>query len=170
MIKIRQAIFETNSSSSHSLQIADVHNINHDLLKLFIDRDGTFRIMPEEFGWEFNSYRDAYTKLQYAFEMIYETELSYDDHEVIEMSHDLNKIYQTDGFKALKTLLMSIYKDCTDVIIDIEVWDDYYPLGYIDHQSYEGYRSLQNFLDSYDITLEQFIFDNGVCLETGNDN
>ena len=54
-------------------------------------------------------------------------------------------------------------------------WDgkEYYYLdfdGYIDHQSHEDYSCLQDFLDDYGVTIEEFIFSPNVILHTDNDN
>lgn len=62
MKKIRNNVFETNSSSSHSITIADSNN----LLDTLNVVDGTVTIYNDgEFGWEYEKYNDAYHKAKY---------------------------------------------------------------------------------------------------------
>lgn len=166
---IRVSVWETNSSSCHSVSVSRKSNKDYESIRHHIDLDGILHIEPEEFGWEQKKYRFPYNKIQYAFEMILMTELSYDERKKITKNSDLNIIYNTEGFINLKTLLISTIDECKDVVIDTD-FTYYDNLGYIDHQSCEGYNSLQEFLNDYDVNLEEFIFDTGVVLKTDNDN
>lgn len=64
-IKIRRGVWETNSSSSHSLSIAS------DALPFIVDRTllpdqyGSIILQGGEFGWEWKKYNDARTKADY---------------------------------------------------------------------------------------------------------
>jgi hypothetical protein len=63
---IRHGVFETNSSSSHSI------SISHDVRKyqtLFPDEDGAYIFDGGEFGWGYDSYTDADTKANYVATM-----------------------------------------------------------------------------------------------------
>ena len=164
--KIRKGTFETNSSSSHSLSVSRKHSYDYESIRKHIDLDGTLHIVPEEFGWEEREYRLPYNKIQYAFEMIYMTEFSYDEREVL----SVDEIYESEGFQALKSTILENIPECKDVVVERieDTWGD--PFGYIDHQSCEDYNSLQHFLNDYDVTLEEFIFNTGVILKTDNDN
>ena len=42
--------------------------------------------------------------------------------------------------------------------------------GYIDHQSCEDYGSLQEFLDSNNVGVIEFVFNSSLILEISNDN
>lgn len=60
---IRQGVFETNSSSSHSLSIAkDSDGILDTILP---DEDGIIVLNGGEFGWEWEAYNDPLTKANY---------------------------------------------------------------------------------------------------------
>ena len=63
--KVREGVFETNSSSTHSISICNMNPddvMNH----LPVDGNGTLTIpLDGEFGWEFDSYNDVYSKTQY---------------------------------------------------------------------------------------------------------
>lgn len=57
--KIRKSLFETNSSSTHSITIqesGDYTSIKH---------DGKIELVGGEFGWEWETYRDPLTKANY---------------------------------------------------------------------------------------------------------
>jgi hypothetical protein len=61
--RIRQGIFETNSSSSHSITI-DMKGKRD--AKIPRGHDGDYHIYAGEFGWEVEDYTDAPTKASYA--------------------------------------------------------------------------------------------------------
>lgn len=62
---IRSGVFETNSSSSHSVSIADSTK-EFVLDSLYPDQDGVIEIYGEDFGWEWFKHNDAQTKAAYA--------------------------------------------------------------------------------------------------------
>ena len=65
MKKIRKSIFETNSSSSHSIHIdADVGLMDTSLIP---DESGLIEIYGGEFGWEWDRLTSAYDKVSYCF-------------------------------------------------------------------------------------------------------
>lgn len=163
--KIREGVWETNSSSTHSLSISRMHNYDYTSLRKHIDLDGVLHIVPEEFEWEEREYRLPYNKIQYAFEMIYMTEFSYDERKTL----SVDEIYESEGFQALKETILENIPECKDVVVE-PIDDMCFPLGHIDHQSCECYESLQHFLNDYDVTLEEFIFNTEIILRTDNDN
>src|SRR4051812_15125515 len=61
--KIRRGVFETNSSSCHSISIASGGEVDD---KLYVDEHGVCEIHPGEFGWGIDIHRDAATKAAYA--------------------------------------------------------------------------------------------------------
>jgi hypothetical protein len=64
---IRTGVFETNSSSSHSLSVADA---NQDFVidTIYPDQNGVITVHDQQFGWEWMKYNDAMTKLAYLFQ------------------------------------------------------------------------------------------------------
>lgn len=175
MIQIRSSVFETNSSSTHSVSISRKNNRYFDAssLNLFIDEnDNKVHVRFGEFGWEIESYNWPYDKLQYIVTMLVETEGN--------NITDVNELFKTDGFKLINDAVAN-YCNCDGIWIDENMqlnsytWDGkmhYYidHNGYIDHQSCEDYKSVQDFLDDYGLDVTQFIFDNGVVVHTDNDN
>jgi len=175
MIQIRKGVFETNSSSTHSVSISRKNNKYYDPsnLNVFIDEyDNKVHVKFGEFGWEIESYNLPYEKLQYIVTMLVETEGN-----SITCVDDL---FETDGFKLINDAVAN-YCNCDGIWIDEDMrlnsytWNGkthYYidHNGYIDHQSCEDYKTVQDFLDDYCVDITQFIFDNGVVVHTDNDN
>jgi hypothetical protein len=64
---VRKSVFETNSSSSHSLSVADPDQ-DFVLDTLYPDQHGVITVHDQEFGWAFEKYNDAMTKLAYLFQ------------------------------------------------------------------------------------------------------
>jgi hypothetical protein len=92
----------------------------------------------------------------------------------------VDELFETDGFKLINDAVAD-YCNCDGIWIDSNMKMDCYEWdgtthiyfdhdGYIDHQSFEGYKSVQDFLDDYDLDITQFLFDDGVCVITDNDN
>lgn len=175
MRQIRNNVFETNSSSTHSVSVSykNSNYYSNDCLEDHIDyNDNKVHVNFGEFGWEMASYDHPYEKLQYIVTMLVETEgrniLSVDD------------LFETEGFKLINDAV-AYYCNCNGICIDDEMKMKYYEWdgkkhfyldheGYIDHQSHENYKCVQDFLDDYGVSAEKFIFDNGVCVITDNDN
>ena len=64
---IRTGVFETNSSSSHSLSVArEDQEFVYDTI--YPDQNGLISVIGQEFGWGWDKYNDARTKLAYAFQ------------------------------------------------------------------------------------------------------
>lgn len=148
MQQIRHAVFETNSSSTHSISISR----NMKTLDFLPVEDGVVTIYGMEFGWDEDEFWDAPTKASYA--MLYAHEWSTGDAHI----HIL-----TDVIKA--------QTGCTEVIYaydDGTPEKDEYPWGYIDHQSAEDGRLDYLFADTE--TLRLFIFNPDSMLRTDNDN
>lgn len=63
MQKVRNSVFETNSSSTHSINI-DKSGLRNSTLAI---SDGVCRIFGGEFGWEVENYCDASSKAAYCY-------------------------------------------------------------------------------------------------------
>ncbi len=182
MKQIRNNIFETNSSSTHSVSLTNMSSdiLNFEQLDSYVDQaDHYIHIEFGEFGWGYDEYVDAYMKLQYLLTMIMELHrnelLTFDD------------FYNLDEFILVECIVTENVKDCKGICIandcfkrnsyDSEdkdgnpitkYWNSFN--GYIDHQSYEDYETLADFLDNWCVTLEDFIFNENVELIIDNDN
>ena len=60
-ITIRNNVFETNSSSTHSVTIKSTNKWDN----ILPNSDNIIIIYGDDFGWEWEKYNDAYTKAKY---------------------------------------------------------------------------------------------------------
>lgn len=122
---MRKSVFETNSSSTHSICISESKCV---MDKLPFEEDGTtIFIHPGEFGWEVEDYFDAATKASYC--MMFATTVD------------------PDG--GYDRMLQEVIKEETGAKMVLFVEGE----GYIDHQSHdvarEAFKSkeaLRNFI------------------------
>jgi len=147
MIQIRHNVFETNSSSSHSLIMLKEDKP----LEQFVDPEyllndkGQLRLWPDmiEFGRSpFQFLTTWYERLCYAIACF-----AYDD----EMRDKLEEICYSRviGFKGFRFPTRDYYERHPDD------FTEKYNYGYVDHQSMD---LLENFLNNNGISLEEFIF------------
>jgi hypothetical protein len=66
MKKIRKGVFETNSSSTHSISIG-ISDGKAQFDTLPIDSDGVCRVYQAEFGWEQETFNSPSMKASYAY-------------------------------------------------------------------------------------------------------
>lgn len=153
LIKIRRSVFETNSSSSHSISIDSDGIIDVGNLVSHID-DGVLVIVPDgEFGWGLEEYTDPYTKAQYlVMQALYE--------------EDSRGSIHIDSIKSVLREVTGVDK----VIISggiLSSEDKYdYDHGCIDHQSIGEFTDILN--DPY--LIKEFIFKSTSELIISNDN
>jgi len=143
---IRTGVFETNSSSTHSITLGPQTQV---LRGLTPDQFGYVKIHPIEFGWEYETYAEPASKLAYLW------------------------VYAKDWSKELADTHMAALKDMVfdhtgGELVMVEDAADYYPYGYIDHQSVEEEQLHELFADREQ--LRRFAFGAESVLETGNDN
>lgn len=141
MITVRRRVFETNSSSVHTLAIAKTDHLND---KLFVDQEGVCRIFFGEFGWGPDVYYDAASKASYCLTAATE----YNHAEQLEMLHDVIK--QQTGARTV------VFEESCG----------YNKQGYVDHQSKDVADAAFENAD----TLRAFIFNKGSILRIDNDN
>lgn len=144
MKQIRSSVFETNSSSTHSLTVGETGS--GVMATLWIDEEGKVKIGGGDFGWEQEIYHDAQTKADYL--AIYARECYPDDR---------------IGSLSLWDILSSVIQTqtgCREVVYESD--------GYIDHQSVED-NDLHGLFES-PAQLREFIFNPTSYLETDNDN
>jgi hypothetical protein len=163
MRQIRKSVFETNSSSTHSVSIQKSGRLDSSYLKVD-EEDNKVHVQFGEFGWGVESFYSQEEKLSYLCTMVAEAE-----GRNLKTEEDF---YNSEGFQLINGVV-SEYCNCDGVVIDnanfkTTSWGLEHE-GYIDHQSCE-YSSLQEFLNDYDTNVIEFIFNNGVVLHTDNDN
>jgi hypothetical protein len=64
---VRTSVFETNSSSSHSISVAK-GDMDFVMDTIYPDQDGVIKVFGQEFGWGWEKFNDSMTKLAYVFQ------------------------------------------------------------------------------------------------------
>jgi len=165
---IRNSVFETNSSSTHSLTVANKPSYT----TLYPNKAGELRFTdPPGFGWSWDTYEDPTSKAWYLYIYLRDWVIGganqgYDkkyDKEIATRSQ-----FTGDALEKLE-LLEKVIKDQTGA--DTIIWDDKSnyssPEGYIDHQSVECGIDTVEFTEE---CIKDFVFGIGSLIETGNDN
>lgn len=141
--QIRSNIFETNSSSSHSLSCYSISSFKPEYINIdsFLDENGEIIITGGEYGWCGPNIKTCKDKINYLW--------TYNQYK----ENPLTKEEFTNFLKSIFPSLVNVnYKD----------YDQYYENGYIDHQSF-------NLLDKEHITSKEFLI-NPYFIEIDNDN
>jgi hypothetical protein len=139
---VRHGVFETNSSSCHSLSIGSSQVYE----SLTPDDEGTILLGYYEFGWEPHTYRGVEARLAYAY--IYARDWS-----------------RGQDYMTLLKQVVFEHTGATKIVITNE--EGPYE-GYIDHQSVEDGKL--DYLLEDPLLLKSFIFDSYSYVETDNDN
>ena len=171
MLQIRREVFETNSSSTHSvsIQTGGEKHIALEDSHLIVSADGYVHVELGQYGWEVESYYDQIDRLSYLLTMAYETNydcysmVRYDDKEYV--SKRIKRFMSADDFNEISERVAK-HASCRGVQIDTNSYEE----AYIDHQSYEDYSDYRDFLRDYKLTAREFVFGKGVVVHTDNDN
>lgn len=162
----RQQVFETNSSSSHSITIADGSDLSGNM---DVDDLGRVFIETGEYGWEIENYYDPHSKASYIATFLMGLDPKYHK-DVCGMSireaKDMFINVIKEHTKAREVVLNGQY---TMFIDEGDLEDDggyFYRFGYIDHQSVDV---PQEALTSRE-TLRNFLFNPNSWFRTDNDN
>jgi hypothetical protein len=154
MKKIRKNVFETNSSSTHTVCIAsgstreDIRNLPK------LNEEGDLEVYTGEYGWEIANYNQVEDRISYATTFALNKDLEYAEQE---------KPIDDIKFKGPHIdMLVSKLKEFTGAnnIIFIKGF------GYIDHQSWDEASEIFESEES----LEQFLFNPLSHFMTDNDN
>lgn len=149
-IQVRKNIFETNSSSIHSLVIGNNNENIYENLPSEIHFNGG------EYGWENEVYNDIENKANYLYTGIVNNNL------VDELVPKIKDILS-------KWNITPIFQETNKKMYNNEEYDEFkHGYYYIDH-SYD----LQDFLNTVcnnEELLMNFLFSDGSFIETGNDN
>ena len=148
--KTRQNVFETNSSSTHSITISNEGPLINDG-SIEPDEDGIVWLYGGQFGWGYDVFTDNRTKANYCATWIatYGCYGYYDDDD--------------DKFERLEEAIRLVVENCTMVKLDINPEDN---SSYIDHQSSDELPD--NLCSTSDYI--NFIFNPNSVLIIDNDN
>ena len=155
--KIRYGVWESNSSSTHSVSFSKIKLTN--FAAPTPNEDGYLYVDFGNFGWEYRRYRDPYVKLQYLLTMV---AMLYETSE--------EEFYELDDFKMIENAIKNKIQGCEGIRMNNGAFGTYGIDGYIDHQSCGGFSCIWDFLTYYEVSLEDFIFNSDIVLITDNDN
>ena len=157
MLQIRKNVFETNSSSTHSLVVSNKdRGYNYNLPV----EAGVLTIPFGEFGWGPDILSTPIEKLSYVLT---------DRIDLCDIPEEI-----TGDDDAIQDYIMSssLVEEVVDAIkyacpevkeVRFEIGDSWYPFGYVDHQSCGTSHDA-------DLSLEEIIFSNRVIIMIDNDN
>lgn len=163
-LKVRSGVFETNSSSTHSLSLSPtMDNMVPPPIPESMLVYGVMYVIPGEFGWEEETYHDVESKLSY----LYTDAMSHIPYERDSKTIDPNTPESRIEFEKLQIIADAVKKySGVDVLFNVQR-DDYYPFGYIDHQSY---GTCGEVWDEGVDGIIRFVFSNNSYFTTDNDN
>ena len=146
---IRHSVFETNSSSTHTICI------NKDFKWPL--KENSIKFGTGEFGWEFEEYYDIWSKAEYLHEAIISA--SNDEKEYEELKAEFTKLLNNIGIEQV---------NWAEIKWDEDGYPDWDSHGYIDHGN-ELHEMIQVMLKDPNL-LYGFLFNDNSCVCTGNDN
>lgn len=153
-IHIRRSVFETNSSSSHSLTVRERDLADMPLSEATL-REGVLRVSPDDYGWEWKRYYLAENKLSYLLTYIVGGDLDQSFWGAEEFTQQLCERYPQIAE------ICQLIERHTGCRVEISGGE-----GSIDHESsHLGGEALENTQ-----TLSNFLFSPYSYVETGNDN
>lgn len=171
--KIREGIFETNSSSVHSLVFLNQKLSKPNLRELRINKDGVIKIPLGYFGKDYRIYSSQKEKLSYILTFFWCCL-----NEDIDAFNDYRNNYKSSYWQDIKETIINYIntscpnKHCTDIIPIYpkkrSIYNDYNLIGF-DHQTYPVYLE-DCIVDLYNPKkVLEFIFNKDMALETNCD-
>ncbi|MGL4210001.1 MAG: hypothetical protein ACRCRT_00500 [Cetobacterium somerae] len=150
--QIRRSVFESNSSSSHSLTWQG-KPLDFNTQQVETDEDNNVVITLDEYGWEYGIHKGVNSKLSYLASMLYYVNDT--------VTSDLTEV-EVGGLLEFRPLYdWAKEKGFNGLAIKGD--------GYVDHQS--CYGTVEEFLSMYNLTsIDAFLTNNMITIETGNDN
>ena len=157
MLQIRKNVFETNSSSTHSLVISNKERSYDYNLPV---EDGVLTIPFGEFGWGPDILSTPIEKLSY---LITDRIDLYDIPEDIKDDEDAVQALIMES-EPICEIVDAIKYCCPEVKeVRFEIGDSWNPFGYVDHQSCGTSHE-----DG--LSIEEIVFSNKVIIMIDNDN
>jgi len=168
---IRTGVFETNSSSCHSLSISDDIKLFD---TIYPNEEGNILLNGGEFGWEEGIYIDAITKANYVAVMILLLESAKETFNERENKESFNDYtlppFADKNYEICKNNFEEVIKEQTgaNLIYNCSLDFNNENWSYIDHQSFECKEDAEWLLSKEQI--RNFIFNPNSILITDNDN
>ena len=143
MKKIRNNVFETNSSSTHSITVGENKNGEYDILPITVNPD-----WYGEFGWEFATWDTIEEKLAYMIRCL--------------VCYDYDENTLENRIKPIQERLHNLGID-----FELPTYEEYRN-GYVDHEDWYQEEIEEIYKD--DDTLLTFLLSDSSYIEGGNDN
>lgn len=162
MKNIRKAVFETNSSSMHSLAIDGKDEVN---------RPRQVRGYFGEYGWGYETLTTCDERLSYVLTAL--AQLSDANEHKLETQEARQRLEAFDRFQWLNEMVQDYTG--TPIVMEYES-GGWYPFGHIDHQSFEGNfpDPLADFYSTektdFQTKMRDFIFNDKYTVIIDNDN
>ena len=163
MESVRKNVFETNSSSTHSITLCDKDRGYNTCIDNGQDYAGTLHVDLARYGWEWKWISTPYEKLQYILTQIAQTVGCIEDYlgEYDDRDEAREEIYQSHDFE---TILYYIKKNTSFDTIEIGDLD-----GHIEYGSYVN--TLWELCEEANCdSIEDFLFNPSIKIRQGNDN
>ena len=158
MKRVRPGVFETNSSSTHSIKL--IEGDTKVLSMISPNDEGVIEVMGDEFAWEYATYTDPRTKLSYLITFIFEDVPDNEDIESFLRNNDKQREYFDKVKRAVKEHTGSDLKVVKNT-------NSFFKYGYVDHQSaYIPHDILEGDIEG----IKRFVFNPLVELIIDNDN
>lgn len=155
MRQIRRSVFETNSSSSHSISISGEDSWDIPTYTLYAGFD--------EYGWDNDDFYGVENKLSYVLTMV-----QYKLKGVSWEERTPEYILNCDFVKWIREMVDGYCNQSIEIKL---IENDYYPMGYIDHQSTDALDELWSDDElTFKSNMREFIFNSKYYFSTGNDN
>ena len=162
MRQVRRGVFETNSSSTHTITIKGENKLEKS--EFSTDINGKVRAKFGNYGWAFHPLETQAERLSYLLTM---ARIKTGCDEYIwgdgTTKKDKRNFEVTREFQAISDAVARNTPDCTGIRIDIDDYDE----GELDHQSHEEFNSLEEFLDHCGTTIDEFIFGGDIEINDG---
>lgn len=160
MLIKRSNIFETNSSSTHSLALC-LKPINEYAKVVYLNGDGKYHLKFRNFEGEVEQITSLEDKIAFLLQLSMQGSgyYYYQDSDISQedLEDTYEQLYDLDLFKKIEELLILHNPSCRGMVVD-DV------RGHIDHQTSSEYYRGEDFLEDYDISLEKYLFGNIILL------
>lgn len=152
MKTIRRSVFETNSSSTHSISIIGKDNYQY-------PKQNTIHCEFGEYGWGYDKLNTVYEKLSYVLTMIQYK---------IGTSENLEEVQESLYYQWLSEMI----KEHTGSTLEVSITGDkYYDIGYIDHQSTDTLDEYWSDIEEeFKSNMREIIFNDKYQIVIDNDN
>lgn len=164
-MQTRVSVFETNSSSTHSLSVSGIGSLDDGGWKAMLSDDRTaIEIEFGEFGWGPEVYRDAPTKASYLLTGIASKFLK-SDKNTESFILDEEDMRESKHFRVLQNAIAQ-HTGISEIRF-IKFPSEYIPYGSIDHQSNGVWMEA---FENDEESVKAFIFNSKSILVIDNDN